>query len=211
MEKKFILILFLFQVVYSQEHGEKVIHKIPFLSSNNVVELLINNLTDETLMNILVKVYDTPEWIRFKVTEEKIPELMPKKEYLITFVFSLGKEAVIGEEKVIKFLITYPGGTAITKEILIIVTLPDKYELHQNYPNPFNSSSTITYQIPNKSFVVIKIFDILGREIAVLVNDYKEAGYYEVSWDATNVPSGIYFYKMQAGSFTSVKKMVVMR
>ncbi|MCX7759455.1 MAG: T9SS type A sorting domain-containing protein, partial [bacterium] len=89
--------------------------------------------------------------------------------------------------------------------------LPKDYSLSQNRPNPFNPVTTINYALPEPGFVTLKIYDVLGREVATLVSEYKEAGYYEVSWDATNVPSGIYIYRLQAGNFTSVKKMVVMK
>jgi len=79
--------------------------------------------------------------------------------------------------------------------------LPMVYSLLQNYPNPFNPITTIRYQIPELSFVTLKVFDVLGGEIATLVNEEKPAGEYEVDFDATGLPSEIYFYKLKAGSF----------
>ena len=88
---------------------------------------------------------------------------------------------------------------------------PTFYTLMQNYPNPFNPSTTIRYSIPNQSFVIIKIFDVLGREIESLLQEEKQAGTYEITWNAANRPSGIYFYKIKAGNFTEAKKMVLLK
>lgn len=84
---------------------------------------------------------------------------------------------------------------------------PVTFELFQNYPNPFNPSTIIKYQVPSISQVSIKIYDLIGKEVAVLVDEVKQPGQYQVSFDAVNFASGIYFYKMNAGEFTSVKKM----
>ena len=85
------------------------------------------------------------------------------------------------------------------------------YIILQNYPNPFNPSTTIKYQIPRQSFVTIRIYDVLGNEIATLVNEEKSIGSYEVEFDATNLPSGIYFYRIHAGSFIETKKMILLK
>ncbi|RCK72084.1 MAG: Cell surface protein [Ignavibacteriae bacterium] len=88
---------------------------------------------------------------------------------------------------------------------------PDKYLLSQNKPNPFNPVTTISYALPEPGFVTLKVYDVLGRELSTLVNEYREAGYYDISWDASSQPSGVYFYKLQSGNFTSVKKMLLMK
>jgi len=88
---------------------------------------------------------------------------------------------------------------------------PRIFNLYQNYPNPFNPISTIKYDIPKQSEVTIKIFDIIGREVSILVNETKEPGFYTVSFDGTNYSSGVYFYRIETGSFTDVKKMVLLK
>jgi hypothetical protein len=89
--------------------------------------------------------------------------------------------------------------------------LPIEYELKQNYPNPFNPVTKIKYQIPELSFVILKVYDVLGNEIATLVNEEKPAGTYELMWNATNLPSGVYFYRLQAGDFLIPKKMILIK
>jgi hypothetical protein len=89
--------------------------------------------------------------------------------------------------------------------------LPKSYIILNNYPNPFNPNTKIRYTVPQYSKVVIKVFDVLGREIETLVNDEKPMGTYELTWIAENLPSGVYFYQLQAGSFVETKKMVLMK
>jgi len=89
--------------------------------------------------------------------------------------------------------------------------LPKEFILLQNYPNPFNPSTEISYSIPQTNFVSLKIYDVLGKEIATLVNEEKSIGNYTVEFSASNLSSGIYFYRMQAGSFTDTKKFILLR
>lgn len=85
------------------------------------------------------------------------------------------------------------------------------FTLHQNYPNPFNPSTKISYQLPAKSFVQIKVYDMLGKEVAVLVNQELDAGSYTVDFDASSLSSGTYIYRLQAGEFNSTRKMVYLK
>ncbi|OGU41469.1 MAG: hypothetical protein A2315_01740 [Ignavibacteria bacterium RIFOXYB2_FULL_35_12] len=97
------------------------------------------------------------------------------------------------------------------------LNIPDRFTLEQNYPNPFNPSTTIRYAIPllggdeRGGFITMKVYDVLGNEVATLVNEEKPAGSYEVNFDAIGLPSGIYFYKLQAGSFVETKKMILIK
>jgi hypothetical protein len=92
-----------------------------------------------------------------------------------------------------------------------ISNIPKIFELNQNYPNPFNPSTTIKYALPKNEFVTIKVYDITGREIMRLVNEYKQAGYYSVNFNGSNLASGVYFYRIQAGDFISVKRMLMIK
>jgi len=89
--------------------------------------------------------------------------------------------------------------------------IPITYELSNNFPNPFNPSTTIRYQIPQDGIVTLKIYDILGSEVATLVNEEKVAGKYEVNFNASSLASGVYIYKIQAGSFINSKKMILLK
>jgi hypothetical protein len=89
--------------------------------------------------------------------------------------------------------------------------VPYKFELAQNYPNPFNPSTTIKYSISSESHVILKIYDLLGREVATLLNEQKAPGIYSVNFIAGNLPSGVYLYKLTAGNNTDVKKLLVIK
>jgi len=91
------------------------------------------------------------------------------------------------------------------------IAIINDYQLYQNYPNPFNPTTTFNYEIPEISFVTIKVYDVLGNKIAVLVNEEKAAGIYEVEFNAAKLSSGIYFYILQTGSFFETKKMVLLK
>ncbi|MCB9220107.1 MAG: T9SS type A sorting domain-containing protein [Ignavibacteriales bacterium] len=90
-------------------------------------------------------------------------------------------------------------------------TIPTEFRLEQNYPNPFNPNTSIRYSISNENNVILKVYDILGKEVATLVNERKSSGYYVVNFDASNLTSGIYFYTIRAGSFSETKKMLLMK
>ena len=89
--------------------------------------------------------------------------------------------------------------------------VPDQFSLEQNYPNPFNPSTTIRYNIPKSGQVKLSVYNLLGEEVALLVNDFLEAGFHEVSFNAANQPSGTYFYKIESGGMITVKKMVLVK
>ena len=88
---------------------------------------------------------------------------------------------------------------------------PNDFILKQNYPNPFNPITTIEYSIPKQSNVTIKVYDILGREVATLVNEEKPVGNYKVKFDGSGLSSGIYFYRMVAGGYSETKKLVFLK
>jgi hypothetical protein len=96
--------------------------------------------------------------------------------------------------------------------------IPEEFTLEQNYPNPFNPSTNIRFTIPASSagrqgsrVVSLKVFDILAREVATLVNETLKPGSYTVEWNASGVPSGVYFYRMEAGAFTQARRLVVLK
>ena len=89
--------------------------------------------------------------------------------------------------------------------------IPSSFAVSQNYPNPFNPTTTIQYLLPKGAIVKLKIFNILGEEVSLVVNEFKEAGIHQAQWNANNVPSGVYFYRLQAGENVETKKMILLR
>lgn len=103
------------------------------------------------------------------------------------------------------------GTSEYSKEIEVEINLPTRFQLEQNHPNPFNLVTLIKYQLPFKSSVTLTIFDILGKEVETLVNEEKDAGYYQISFDASSLSSGIYFYTLQAENYFVTKKMILLK
>ncbi|WP_448522302.1 T9SS type A sorting domain-containing protein, partial [Schleiferia thermophila] len=89
--------------------------------------------------------------------------------------------------------------------------IPKEYVLYQNYPNPFNPSTTIKFDLPKEGVVELGIYDILGRKITTLINEYRSAGSYEHSFNASSLASGIYLYRIKVNDFVSAKKMILVK
>ena len=107
--------------------------------------------------------------------------------------------------------IDYNGAFEYSDIIEIEVGTPSQYSLEQNYPNPFNPATTISYSIKEKGLVTLKVYDILGNEVATLVNEEQSAGIYKFKFDAKSFASGIYFYTLKTGEFVSTKKMILLK
>jgi Secretion system C-terminal sorting domain len=89
------------------------------------------------------------------------------------------------------------------------ISAPSRFALEQNFPNPFNPATTIKYSVPKSSFVTLKVYDLLGNEVFTLVNGEKSAGYYQLQFYASNLASGVYFYRLTPGDKIEVKKLLL--
>jgi hypothetical protein len=103
------------------------------------------------------------------------------------------------------------GDTSLTLIRELKNEIPSYYNLFQNYPNPFNPNTSIRYQVSSIKIIKLVVYDLLGKEVEVLVNENQKPGTYEVSWDGSNYPSGMYFYRLTAGDFSETKKMVLVK
>jgi hypothetical protein len=169
-----------------------------------------------TAEHVKVEVANAPAWLTFARKDTVISSLKSKEEQTASFTFSVGKAAEVNKEQTLAFLITTKSGETWTKEIKVKVAPPATYELFQNYPNPFNPTTVISYQLSGTSKVNLRIYDILGREIANLVNELQEPGYYQKSFDAHRYASGMYVYQLiatdeQNHKHTLRKKMMLVK
>ena len=103
------------------------------------------------------------------------------------------------------------GTFEFSKTIEVDLGIPTDFQLSQNYPNPFNPSTTINYNLPEAANVKLIIYNILGQEIKTLVNEFKEAGVHTINFNASELNSGLYIYKIEAGSFTQTRKMTLIK
>jgi hypothetical protein len=148
--------------------------------------------------------YDGTEWINYDSYNSPLPDL-----WINSLLIDANGNLLVGTEG---------GGLVIYKEGGIVInvekddfTITDNYFLFQNYPNPFNPITKIKYSLNVSTFIRLNIYDILGREVATLVNEKQKPGNYEITWNAIAYPSGVYFCELRAGSFLSVKKMMLVK
>lgn len=111
---------------------------------------------------------------------------------------------------------TFGGGGTFCNQPVDVETeedlgTPKEFSLSQNYPNPFNPTTTISFSIPSSAFTSLKVYDILCKEVATLVNEERSAGEYKITFDASNFTSGVYLYRLNAGNYTNIKKMILMK
>jgi len=212
MKYLIISILMIYTTVINAQQN----YKIPFASKDNTIELSVLNESYTQINNLNVKAVEYPSWIIIQNPEQKIKALASNTENAVEFIFSVDKTAVVNKEQSISFAISTPAGEVWMKQVKIVVTSPEKFELYQNYPNPFNPNTIIGFQLTDISKVNLKIYDILGREVSALLDEVKESGYHEVEIDGNNFSSGIYFYQItvkdQSGKTTVArKKMMLLR
>ena len=128
------------------------------------------------------------------------------KEYFYSD-YDLSSDKYLYKLKQIDFNGRYEYSNVIEIEFLSI----DKFTLEQNFPNPFNPSTNIIYQLPLANEVSLKVYDVLGNEVATIVNEYKEAGRYEAQFNGSELTSGIYFYELKTGEYIENKKMILLK
>ncbi|HEV8538734.1 MAG TPA: T9SS type A sorting domain-containing protein [Bacteroidota bacterium] len=164
-------------------------------STNRMVEVAEQGTSKEVAIHISEAEY--PLTISWKNASEA--SLLVDKT--LVPIEGTGETQILTETSTIKLKLDRSGDTEIPKE----------FALHQNYPNPFNPVTVIRYQLPVNSFVNLTVYNAIGQEVAVLVNGMQEAGYKSVDWDAFGSTSGVYMYRLVAGSFTEMRKMIILK
>jgi serine protease AprX len=172
-------------------------------ANNSLVWIPANKFGKEQ-MNVLLKdvVYPIEVSIEMKQHDGNVWLLREEKSRIITSELRNGMKFLLNNASALRLEYS---SQSLTEEV------PKVFALENNYPNPFNPITEIRYQTPEVIFVTLKVFNVLGEEIATLVNEVKQAGKHTVEFDATNYPSGVYYYRMSAGGFVQTKKLIVMR
>jgi hypothetical protein len=181
---------------------------ISFNATSNGAEVILSWSTASELNNQLFEVqrsfegsdFATIGFVNGKGTTSE------KQDYLY-------KDKILADGKYYYRLkqIDYLGQSDYSDIIEMDIRIFSSYLLEQNYPNPFNPTTTIGYGLKEKSNVKIRVLNSIGEEVALLVNGEKESGYHTVEFNAANLPSGVYFYQLQAGSYIEAKKMILLR
>lgn len=173
-------------------------HTIPFASTGNTIDLAVANESSIPIAAVKVEATNIPSWLRFSAAEQRIAAIKANQEISALFSFSVDKTAPVNKDHTLRFIISGPTGERWTKEITVAIDPPERFELFQNYPNPFNPTTTISYQLPAKSRVTLKIFNLLGQEVATVSDGEKEPGYHHEVWSASAASSGIYIAQIVA-------------
>ena len=175
---------------------QSVTYELPFASANNTLELAVENTASLNVAGVNITAQNIPSWLKFASIEQTIDQLDGKQEKTAQFSFSVDKTAPVKTEQTLSFQIRSSHGQTWSKEIRISVNPPDRFELFQNYPNPFNPSTAISYQLSTDSKVSLRVYDLLGREVATLVDQETPAGYHQETWNAAAYSSGMYIYQL---------------
>jgi len=191
-------------------------YELPFASKDNTIEMAIENTATFQIKQVKVEVKDNPDWISFRSRETSIDDLSHGKEKTASFIFSVDKKAPVRKDQKLIFVITGPNNQTWTKEITISVAPPERFELFQNYPNPFNPTTVVSYQLTVDGKVSLKVYNLLGQEVATLIDGDQIAGFHEETWNASSTASGTYIYRLvardQVGKeFVAQKRMVVVK
>lgn len=199
-------------VLFIGEISAQIIYEVTPGTRRNEINLTIANVSETNpATNVNIVLTRKPSALSFSKETETIEIIEAKAEVEVIFIFDVKRNASINKKDTIDFMITGLDGTMMTKQFIFSYTGPKEFELEQNFPNPFNPTTTIQYQLPQNAKVTLKVYDILGSEVATLVNEEQEAGYKEVKFNAVNIASGMYVYSLQAGEYVSVKKMLMVK
>jgi len=202
-----VIILFLTCAVFSQTTYPVT----PGSQHNQIYLTVANESLQGTAGRVDVRLVKPSPILIFLESAEMLENLAPGQEAEVTFTFDIRREAPVNTSDTVKFLISDNQGGSWSKSIILEYTPPRTYALDQNYPNPFNPVTTIQYQLPEEVKVRLEVYDLLGRKVATLLDRRVPAGYHEVSFDASSLASGVYIYRLMAGSFSKTRKMMVMK
>ena len=173
-----------------------------WINSNWLNDLKVTNTYDENnnWATTLAQEWNNINWVNYSRAEFNYDENNNRIGFL--------RQAWNGSNWVNELMASYAYSVTGVEQLQDMV---ESFILSQNYPNPFNPSTKISLQSPVGSWQTLKIYDVLGNEVTTLIDEYKPAGTYEVKWDASNYPSGVYFYQLKAGDFVQTNKMILMK
>ena len=178
------------------------IHTVPFASTGNRIELVVANTGAYTASGIAVNAVEVPSWLGLSPSHRRLAALAPEAEVAVGFGFSIAPDAPVAVTTPLVFEII--AGTTVlgVKRLLVQVEAPQEVDLKPNYPNPFNPSTQLAYELPEAAEVRLRVYNILGREVARLVEEEQKAGRYEVNWEASALASGVYLARLEVVALT---------
>ena len=212
MKNIIILILTTASITFPQ-----IVYEVTPGTKGNEIKLTVANISElNPAEGVEIKLVKSSSSLSFTKETETIELIEPAKEEQAAFKFDINRNAPVnlptgqaGKRDTVEFLITDNSSIYLTKQFIFNYTPPKEFKLEQNFPNPFNPTTTIQYQLPADSKVTLKVYDILGSEVATLIDKEQEAGFKEVQFNGSSYASGMYIYRLTSGSFSSIKKMLI--
>lgn len=198
-------------LIISISNAQTIYEVTPGVKGNQIVLQLSNTSVSENVIDLNVKVAKGSDNIQFSQPEKRIENIAKGKEEEAVFEFAIAYNVKASTTDTIEFLITNGKSVYQTKQFVLRYATPTEYKLEQNFPNPFNPTTVIRYQLPAKTFATLKIFDVLGKEVSILVNEENEAGFHQVEFNGAGLASGVYLYSLQAGSFVQTNKFILLK
>lgn len=205
--KTLSIIIFLSSIMIAQTIYEVT----PGTKGNEIILTIENESGSTNAKNLQIRAIKSPEEIKFKSALVSIGEIEKENSKDIGLEFDVEREAKSGSRDTLVINISDENGSSWQKEIIVEYAKPDVYSLRQNYPNPFNPATKIEYQLPEEKRVVIKVYNAIGQEVTTLIDEVKPAGFYTEKFNASQYASGMYIYRMIAGDYVSIKKMMLIK
>jgi hypothetical protein len=185
-------------------------------TKNNTLTITLANISQQiNTEGIKVDLQKSPAYLKFLSSSQAVNKLDAEKESDVAFTFDVERTVNVTSKDTVVFAVSGSNGVYLTKSFIFSYIAPKEYRLEQNFPNPFNPTTTMQYQLPFDSRVVLKVYNILGKELAVLVDEIQPAGFKEIKFNGSDLASGVYIYRLTAtagkDNYTSVKKMMVVK
>ena len=210
---KFFVLLFVnISLAQSNMPSEKSVYQLtPGTKNNQLILELFNQSETLAANNIKVILENVPSSLAFNSDIQELTSLQPSELKEIKMSFDVLRNINSLAEDTLMIIITGSDNILYGKSFIFNYTTPKEFKLEQNFPNPFNPLTKIRYEVPIKSKISLKVFDILGRELIKLVDQIQDAGYYEIDFNASELSSGIYFSRLESDSFMKTIKMSLVK
>ncbi|MFN3694802.1 MAG: T9SS type A sorting domain-containing protein [Ignavibacterium sp.] len=210
---KFFVLLFMnISLAQSNLPSEMSVYQLtPGTKNNQLILELFNQSETLVANNIKVILEKVPSNLVFTSDIQELTSLQPSELKEIKMSFDVLRNINSLAEDTLMIIITGSDNISYGKSFIFNYSTPKEFNLEQNYPNPFNPLTKIRYEVPIKSKISLKVFDILGRELINLVDQIQDAGYYEIDFNASELSSGIYFSRLESDSFMKTIKMSLVK
>lgn len=202
--------IFFYMLIATALNAQTVYEVVPGTVGNEILLSVVNESQTASAENVTVRLTNCPKGIEVKNTFSRLDLIKSMGEKLASFTFDAKRTPAV-QKDTLKFLITDDNGNNWKKEIILVYSLPKEFKLEQNYPNPFNPSTVIEFSIPQKGSYTLGVFNVLGQFVSTIIQGEFEPGYYKTDFNAAQLASGIYIYRLHGNNVCISKKMLLVK